>query len=94
MRSEVLKCLKECKRALESLGEEREPPEQQSKFFLVIVSKFQRITENVLTTNYETRDIFDGEPDLRLATFVTNRNAGLPDDFATQGHLFLWLQVA
>lgn len=88
MRSEVSKRLKECKNALEKLGEERESPEQQSKYLLEIVSKFQRITENSLTTNYGIQNVFDEEPDLRLATLVANRNAEFSDDFATRGHVY------
>ncbi|KAJ5318544.1 hypothetical protein N7476_004964 [Penicillium atrosanguineum] len=66
VRSEVLKRLKECKRTLTSLGEERGSPELQSKFLLEIVAKFQRITENALRTNYGSQDAFDEEPDLRF----------------------------
>lgn len=88
MRSEVSKRLKDCKRSLESLGEERESPEQQSKYLLEIVSKFQRITENALHTNYGSQDAFDEEPDLRLATLVANRNVEFSDDFSSQGHAY------
>lgn len=88
MRSEVSKRLKECKRALEGLGEERESTEQQSKYLLEIVSKFQRITENALQTNYGLQDAFDEEPDLRLATSVANRNALFSDEVSTWGHAY------
>ncbi|KAJ6020189.1 hypothetical protein N7499_003485 [Penicillium canescens] len=89
VRSEVSKRLKECKRGLENLGEERESPEQQSKYLLQIASKFQRITENALHTNYGLQDAFDEEPDLRLgATLVANRNAQFSDDFCSQGHVY------
>lgn len=88
MRSEVSKRLKECKKTLERLGEERESPEQQSKYLLDIVAKFQRITENALRTNYGSQDAFDDEPDLRLATLVANRNAQFSADFALRGHVY------
>lgn len=88
MRSEVSKRLKECKSDLESLGEERESSEQQSKYLLEVVSKFQRITGNALTANYGIQDAFDEEPDLRLATLIANRNAVFSNDFATQGHVY------
>jgi hypothetical protein len=52
------------------------------------VSKFQRITENALHTNYGSQDAFDEEPDLRLATLVANRNARFSDDFSTYGHAY------
>jgi hypothetical protein len=70
------------------MGEERESTEQQSKFLLEIVSKFQRITENALHTNYGSQDAFDEERDLRLATLVATRNAQFSDDFASQGHVY------
>ncbi|KAJ5537458.1 hypothetical protein N7513_010644 [Penicillium frequentans] len=88
VRSEVSRRLKECKSALESLGEERGSPQQQSKFLLEIVSKFQRITENALHTNYGSQDAFDEDRDLRLATLVANRNAQFSDDFSTYGHVY------
>jgi hypothetical protein len=88
VRSEVSKRLKECKRSLKSLGEERESPEQQSKYLLEIVSKFQRITENALYTNYGSQDAFDEEPDLRLATLVANHNVEFSEDFSSQGHVY------
>ncbi|KAL2782703.1 hypothetical protein BJX66DRAFT_350552 [Aspergillus keveii] len=86
VRSEVSKRLKECKRALESLGGERESTAQQIIYLLDIVAKFQRITEDALQTNYGSQDAFDDEADLRLATLVANRNGLLSDDFATRGH--------
>ncbi|KAJ5108261.1 hypothetical protein N7456_004936 [Penicillium angulare] len=88
VRSEVSKRLKECKRALDGLGDERESPEQQSKYLLAIVAKFQRITENALHTNYGSQDAFDNERDLRLATLVANRNAQLAEDFEFRGHVY------
>ncbi|BCR96683.1 dynamin family protein [Aspergillus luchuensis] len=91
VRSEVLKRLKECKRALEGLGEERESTEQQRKYLLEIVSKFQRITENALQTNYGSQDAFDDEPELRLATLVANRNALFSDEISTHGHTYAFV---
>ncbi|KGO67535.1 Dynamin [Penicillium italicum] len=91
VRSEVSKRLKECKKDLESLGEERESPEQQRKYLLDIASKFQRITENALQTNYGSQDAFDEEPGLRLATLVANRNAQFSDDFSIRGHLYCFM---
>ncbi|KAJ5175445.1 uncharacterized protein N7482_001322 [Penicillium canariense] len=88
VRSEVSKRLKECKKALDDLGDERGSPEQQSKYLLDIVAKFQRITENALHTNYGSQDAFDDEPDLRLATLVANRNAQFSADFALRGHMY------
>ncbi|KAJ5938478.1 hypothetical protein N7466_001612 [Penicillium verhagenii] len=88
VRSEVSKKLKGCKKMLENLGEERVTADQQRKFLLEIVTKFQRITENALHTNYASEDKFDKEPDLRLATLVANRNAKFSDDFLSHGHLY------
>lgn len=52
------------------------------------MSKFQRITENTLHTNYGSQDAFDKEPDLWLATLVANRNAQFSDDFSGYGHAY------
>ncbi|PYI13434.1 dynamin [Aspergillus violaceofuscus CBS 115571] len=91
VRSEVSKRLKACKKALESMGDERESTEQQSKYLLEIVSKFKQITENALQTNYGSQDAFDDEPDLRLATVVANRNALFSDEISTRGHTFAFM---
>ncbi|KAL4872346.1 hypothetical protein BDV12DRAFT_210860 [Aspergillus spectabilis] len=88
VRSEVSKRLKDCKRALERLGEERESSTQQSKYLLDIVARFQRITKNALKTNYGSQDAFDEDSDLRLATLVANRNGIFSDDFSTRGHVY------
>lgn len=80
--------LEECKRGLENLGEERESTEQRSKYLLEIVSKFQRITEDALRTNYGSQNAFDKEPKLRLATLVANRNAQFCDEVSVQGHVY------
>ncbi|PYH98935.1 dynamin [Aspergillus ellipticus CBS 707.79] len=85
------KRLKACKKALESMGEERESIEQQSKYLLEIVSKFKQMTENALQTNYGSQDAFDDEPDLRLATVVANRNALFSDEVSTRGHTFTFM---
>lgn len=55
---------------------------------LEIVSKFNRITQNALSTNYGLQDEFDEEPDLRLVTKVANRNAMFSEDLAIRGHRF------
>lgn len=52
------------------------------------MSKFQRITKNTLYTNYRSQDAFDEEPDLRLATLVTNRNTQFSNDFSAYGHIY------
>ncbi|PIG84606.1 hypothetical protein AARAC_010920 [Aspergillus arachidicola] len=88
VRSEVSKRLKDCKKILEDLGEERGTVEQQRKYLLEIISRFNRLTQNALTTNYGTQNEFDEEPDLRLATKVAIRNAALSEDFAIHGHTF------
>ncbi|KAJ5360070.1 dynamin [Penicillium concentricum] len=80
--------LKECRKALESLGAERESPEQQSRYLLEVVSKFQRITENALHTNYGSQDSFDEYHSLRLATLVANRNAQFSDEVSNKGHVY------
>lgn len=52
------------------------------------MSKFQRITENAVHTNYGSQDAFDEEADLLLATRVANRNAQFSDDFSSRGHVY------
>lgn len=68
------------------MGKERESTEQQSKYLLEIVSKFQRITEDALRTNYGSQNAFDEELSLWLATLVANRNAQFCDEVSVRGH--------
>lgn len=86
MRAEVTKKLKLARKALQSLGVERETTEQERRLLLDVVATFQEITQQALTTNYGVRDIFDFDEGLRLATLVANRNATFSDDVAYLGH--------
>lgn len=86
MRAEVSKELKASKKSLEILGRERENPEQQRSVLLEIVSRFQGITQQALTTNYGACDKFDVDQSLRLATLVVNRNSLFEHELAFWGH--------
>ncbi|KAL4861090.1 hypothetical protein BDV12DRAFT_208373 [Aspergillus spectabilis] len=55
VRNEVNSKLKVAKNAMRALGAEREEPGQQRKYLLDIVTHFQRITQNALTTNYGSK---------------------------------------
>lgn len=70
------------------MGAERGSAGQQSKYLLDIISKFQRVTEDALHTNYGRLSVFDEEPDLRLATLVANRNTKFSEEFAEHGHVY------
>jgi hypothetical protein len=71
---------------MRSLGAEREEPGQQRTYLLDIVTRFQRITQNALTTNYGISDEFDIYPELRLATLVVTRDSKFGEDMAAYGH--------
>lgn len=88
VRSEVIKKLKESRKALESLGIERQAAEQQRMLLLDIISFFQEITQQALTTNYSVHDIFDTDEDIRLATLVSNRNITFSNHVQKWGHTF------
>ncbi|KAL4912669.1 P-loop containing nucleoside triphosphate hydrolase protein [Aspergillus aurantiobrunneus] len=70
VQNEVSSKLKAAKNAMRSLGAEREEPGQQRTYLLDTVTRFQRITQNALTTNYRISNEFDRYPELRLATLV------------------------
>ncbi|KAL2828001.1 P-loop containing nucleoside triphosphate hydrolase protein [Aspergillus cavernicola] len=86
VRNEVGCKLKDAKNAIRALGGEREEPGQQRTYLLEVVTYFQQITQNALTTNYGTSDDFDRYPELRLATLVVNRESEFGEDMAAYGH--------
>lgn len=73
MKTEINQKLKICKSALKSLGADRATSEQQAAFILNIVTKFQEIVDRALATNYGCDDLFDLNPNLRLATVLVHR---------------------
>ncbi|KAB8263271.1 P-loop containing nucleoside triphosphate hydrolase protein [Aspergillus pseudonomiae] len=86
VRMEINKRLKEAKSSLKALGNERGTAEQQAGFLLDIMSKFQEITSQALSTSYGENDIFDDHMDLRLATMVVNRDTVFAEDLDRYGH--------
>lgn len=84
----MIKRLKDTKNLLQSLGVQRETPEQQRRILLDIVSAFQEITQHSLAANYGVNDVFDKDKDLRLATLVSHRNDIFSDNLAHWGHTY------
>ncbi|PLB39905.1 dynamin family protein [Aspergillus candidus] len=72
VRSEIMKRLKSRQQSLKDLGDERITSEQQRSFLLGAVSRFQEITSHGLNSNYAMDNVFDDNPDLRIATLVMN----------------------
>ncbi|KAL5363119.1 P-loop containing nucleoside triphosphate hydrolase protein [Aspergillus floccosus] len=88
VRSEISKRLKEAKAALRVLGGERETTEQQAAFLLDIITRFQQLAAQALSTNYAADDTFDEFEELRLATIVMNRSNTFCEDMARYGHKY------
>ncbi|CRG85853.1 Interferon-induced GTP-binding protein Mx [Talaromyces islandicus] len=86
LRAEIGKRLKSCQDKLQVLGAERETPEQQTRYLLGVMSSFQEITQQALSTNYSSNNHFDHDLDLRLATRIVNRNDSFSGDMASWGH--------
>lgn len=82
VRLEILKRLKSRKQALKDLGNERVTPEQQRRYLLDAVARFQEIVSQGLSSNYGTDDIFDSRPNLRLATLVMRRHTVFAGDLS------------
>ncbi|KAL2864782.1 dynamin family protein [Aspergillus lucknowensis] len=78
--------LKAAKNAMHSLSAEREEPGQQRTYLLDIITRFQQITQNALTTNYGISDEFDKYPEIRLATLVVTWDSKFGEDMAAYGH--------
>lgn len=90
MRAEISKKLKISQDALLALGTDRETSEQQASYLLDIITSFQDITAQALSTNYGANDIFDNDESLRLATQVANRNEAFADEMARWGHKYVF----
>lgn len=86
VRAEINKKLRERQDNLAGLGEERETPEQQSRYLLKVMNSFEGITRHALSTNYSSNDHFDEDEELRLATRIVNRNDEFSNDMALWGH--------
>ena len=84
----MIKRLKYSKNILQSLGVQRETPEQQRRILLDIVSAFQEITQHSLAANYGVNDVFDKDKDSRLATLVSPRNGIFSDNLAHWLHTY------
>lgn len=89
IRAEISKKLKVAKVALDSLGSERETPEQQRRLLLDIVIKFQDTTRRALSASYGSRNEFN-DPVLRLTARVVQRNASFSCNMATFGHEYAY----
>ncbi|KAJ5124287.1 Dynamin [Penicillium bovifimosum] len=94
VRSESTKRLNAARKALQSLGTERQTPEQQRMTLLDIVSSFQQITHLALVANYSLDDIFDTDRDVRLATMVSSRNEEFSNHVSTWGHEFAFTDTS
>ena len=70
------------------LGPPRANREHQHAYLLRIATEFQEITSCALKAHYGEYDIFDGDPDTKLATSVISRNAMFSSDVASRGHTF------
>jgi hypothetical protein len=85
---EVIKKLKESKKTMNSLGNQRDTPEQQRRVLLQIVSAFQDITRDAIATNYGAHAVLDDHDSCHLATRISSRNALFSDDLALFGHTY------
>ncbi|KAJ5796163.1 Dynamin [Penicillium psychrosexuale] len=85
MRTDVGRKLKAMRHDLSALGNERSTPEQQRSFLLDVITRFQDIVSQAMTTSYGTRELFDKEKDTRLATIVRNRMEVFKSDMEDYG---------
>ncbi|GME37743.1 Dynamin GTPAse [Neofusicoccum parvum] len=84
---EVNKKLKECRKALDSMGPSRDTPNAQSTFLINLATRFQALTSQGLEAKYGD-DCFSMFPELKIATEVVSRNDVLSKDFANYGHTY------
>ena len=69
-----------------ALGPPRATQDHQHAYLLSIATKFQDIMSCALKAHYGEHDIFDGDPEMKLATAVMGRNTIFSSDVALQGH--------
>ncbi|KAI9894600.1 MAG: hypothetical protein M1814_001955 [Vezdaea aestivalis] len=86
VKQELLKKLNVSKKALASLGADRETLEHQRQFLLDTSIRFQEVVTAALNTNYNATDWFDQYPSLRFTTAVVNRNESFADTLDKFGH--------
>lgn len=85
MRAEVGRKLNAMKQDLFALGDERSAPEQQRGFLLDVVTKFQEIVSQAMTTSYCMHALFEKDEDFRLATQIRNRMDTFKSDMDEHG---------
>lgn len=84
-----MKKLKESKDELHRMGRERETSEQQANYLLNILnilSRFQEITNQALSTHYGASEDFDTSPELCLATIAVTRSIQFTKELTQWGH--------
>ncbi|KAF9890136.1 hypothetical protein FE257_006297 [Aspergillus nanangensis] len=64
-------------------------PLNQARFVMDIIASFQELASQALAANYGASDVFDQNPQLRLATVVMNRSTEFADDMEKWGHKYV-----
>ncbi|PGG97552.1 hypothetical protein AJ79_09167 [Helicocarpus griseus UAMH5409] len=94
VKSEISKALAAKKRALQSLGPERDSTDSQGKFLLDIITEFQQIVSLAMSSDYGGNDLFDREPDAKLPTILATRNDEFSENMERWGHLYSFAHIA
>lgn len=87
---EIVKKLNVCQQNLQALGKKHQTSAQQSQWLMEIAMQFQKLSEEALLSNYGRTDVFDRNPDLRLATAVVNRSQQMSNAIAGDGQRFFF----
>ncbi|KAL9129208.1 MAG: hypothetical protein Q9217_002277 [Psora testacea] len=88
VKAEITKKLKGCQLSLQALGAKRQTSAEQSQYLMGMAMKYQKLSEEALLSNYGRTDVFDRNPNLRLATAVVNRSDQMSEAIATKAHTF------
>ncbi|KAK8160220.1 dynamin GTPase [Phyllosticta citribraziliensis] len=88
VKAEISKSLAERRALLSNLGPSRATTNEQRAFLISIATKFQNLVSAAINANYSGDNLFNEHPELKIATWVRNRNEALSKDFAARGHKF------
>ena len=75
-----------CEEELRDLSPTRQTPEQQRRYLLGIVTKFQEITTFVVEAQYGRHQLLQDNRNMRLTTLIVDFNSAFSEDLEKRGY--------
>lgn len=92
VRAELNKRLRDKRKRLDALGLNRETSSEQSHYLMELAVKYQEVLTQALNTTYATNDLFEQNPELKLATRFVTRNDQFAEDMRRKGHYYTFVR--